>query len=107
MLAVAAHPHLPEDDTGSTLDADRLQGDAARKSFEKALSEARRQGATLLELRAAHSLAASLAGEGRIPEARAVLEPAVASVSEGLDTRDVIEATALLSSIQAMSPARR
>ena len=77
------------------LDADRLQGDAAREVIRKGAGEARRQGATLLELRAAHSLAASLAGEGRIPEARAVLEPAVASVSEGLDTRDVVEATAL------------
>jgi predicted ATPase len=87
------------------LDADRLQGDAARESFEKALSEARRQGAALLELRAAHSLAAWLAGEGRIAEARAVLEPVIAAVSEGLDTADVVEATALLGSIQATSSA--
>jgi predicted ATPase len=89
------------------LDADRLQGDAARESFEKALSEARRQGAALLELRAAHSLAAWLAGEGRIAEARAVLEPVIAAVSEGLDTADVVEATALLGSIQATSSAHR
>jgi predicted ATPase len=88
------------------LDADRLQGEAARESFEKALAEARRQGAALLELRAAHSLAAWLAGEGRISEARAALEPVVAGVSEGLETPDVVEATALLSSIQATSPAR-
>jgi predicted ATPase len=88
------------------LDADRLQGEAARESFEKALTEARRQGAALFELRAAHSLAAWLAGEGRISEARAALEPVVAGVSEGLETPDVVEATALLSSIQATSPAR-
>ncbi len=82
------------------LDADRLQGEAAREAFEKALAEARHQGASLLELRAAHSLAAWLAGEGRMPEARAVLEPVVAGVSEGLETPDVREATALLASLQ-------
>jgi adenylate cyclase len=82
------------------LDADRLQGEAAREAFEKALAEARRQGASLLELRAAHSLAAWLAGEGRMPEARAVLEPVVGGVSEGLETPDVREAAALLASLQ-------
>jgi tetratricopeptide (TPR) repeat protein len=103
-LATAQHmfePELHRLRGELLLDADRLQAEAARESFEKALAEARRQGAALLELRAAHSLAASLSGDGRVSEARALLEPVVASVSEGLDTRDVVEATALLSSIQA------
>ena len=106
-LATAQHmfePELHRLRGELLLDADRLQGEAAREAFEKALAEARRQGAALLELRAAHSLAAWLAGEGRIAEARAALEPVVAGVSEGLDTRDVVEATALLSSLPATSP---
>ena len=41
-----------------------------------------------------------LAMVARRPEARAVLEPVVAGVSEGLETPDVREATALLASLQ-------
>jgi predicted ATPase len=103
-LATAQHmfePELHRLRGELLLDADRLHGESAREAFEQALAEARHHGARLLELRAAHSLAAWLAGEGRASEARAVLEPVVASVSEGLNTLDVVEATALLSSLQA------
>jgi tetratricopeptide (TPR) repeat protein len=107
-LATAQHmfePELHRLRGELLLDADRLHGESARDAFEQALAEARRQGAGLLELRAAHSLAAWLAGEGRAAEARAVLEPVVAGVSEGLNTLDVVEATALLASLQTTSGA--
>ena len=70
--------------------------DAAERSFREALAIARRQGARVLELRAAGSLARLWRGQGRAREAHALLAPAVAWFTEGRDTADLREAEALL-----------
>ena len=70
--------------------------DAAERSFREALAIARRQGARVLELRAAGSLARLWREQGRAREAHALLAPAVAWFTEGRDTADLREAEALL-----------
>jgi len=68
----------------------------AEASFRAAIELARRQGARMHELRAATSLARWLTEGGRVAEARRLLAPLHAWFTEGFDTRDLVEAKALL-----------
>jgi class 3 adenylate cyclase/predicted ATPase len=69
---------------------------SARASLEQAIEIARQQGAKSLELRAACSLARLLRNTNRHDEARAMLADIYGWFTEGFDTRDLIEAKALL-----------
>ena len=68
----------------------------AEASFREAIALARRQGAKMYELRATTSLARWLTKGGRVAEARRMLARLYASFTEGFDTRDLVEAKALL-----------
>ena len=68
----------------------------AEESFRKAAQIARTQEARSLELRALTSLARLLITQHRIPEAKALLEPAYRWFEEGLDTEDLRHARAAL-----------
>jgi predicted ATPase len=68
----------------------------AEKSYRRALQVARDQSAKSWELRAAMSLVRLLQKQNRRAEARAVLAPIYQWFTEGLDTRDLSEAQALL-----------
>jgi predicted ATPase len=63
------------------------------------LVKAREEGTRMLELRAAVSLAGFLRDDGEYNQARDVLEPVYAWFTEGLDTRDLLEAKALLAEL--------
>lgn len=100
-LAVAAQTGQPFFDA----DLYRLQGDVllatggadeAAASYHRALAIAREQGARSLELRGATSLARLLRDQGKRAEARDLLAPIYGWFTEGFDTRDLIEAKALL-----------
>ena len=69
---------------------------AAEKSYRKAIEVARSQSAKGFELRAAMSLARLWQGQHRRKEARALLAPVYNWFTEGLETRDLVEARALL-----------
>ena len=64
--------------------------------FGDALAVARRQGARAYELRAAVAYGRFLRDHGRAGEGRALLAPVYAWFTEGFDTRDLVEAKALL-----------
>lgn len=68
----------------------------AEACFRRAIAEARRSAALMLELRAATSLARLLISLGRDGEAQRALLPVVAQLSEGLDGPDLRAARALL-----------
>jgi predicted ATPase len=68
----------------------------AREDFHAAKRIAAQQGAKLLELRAATSLAQLWGGEGRRAEAHGLLAPVYGWFTEGFDTLDLKEAKALL-----------
>src|SRR5215831_11722991 len=68
----------------------------AEASYQRALQIARDQSAKSWELRAAMSLVRLLQKQNRREEARAVLAPTYEWFTEGLDTRDLSEAQALL-----------
>jgi class 3 adenylate cyclase/tetratricopeptide (TPR) repeat protein len=68
----------------------------AEMLFQRALAIASEQEAKSLELRAATSLARLWRGQGRRAEARDLLAPICGWFTEGFDTRDLIEARALL-----------
>ncbi len=74
-------------------DAGRKAGEA---HFREALERARSAGALMLELRAATSFARLRRAQGRAEEGRALLAPLYAAFHEGLDTRDLRAARALL-----------
>ncbi len=69
--------------------------DEAEAAYRRALEVSRRQGARWLELRAARGYADFLAGAARIDEARALLDPLLASFTEGRETYDYLAAEAL------------
>src|SRR5439155_14783398 len=76
-----------------------LEGAAAAEVeavFRNALAVARRQGARAYELRTAVAYARFLRHHGRAAEGRELLAPIYAAFTEGLDTRDLVEAKALL-----------
>jgi class 3 adenylate cyclase len=75
---------------------DSAQREEAEGCFLRALEVARGQQARSLELRAATSLARLRHVQGRPDEARALLQPIYAAFAEGLDTRDLREAAAVL-----------
>ena len=80
---------------GSETEAERL--------FRRALEIAGGQEARSLELRAAVSLALMLAARGRRTEARALLAPIYDWFTEGFDTRDLVQARALLADLAAQA----
>ena len=68
----------------------------AEALFQRALDVARAQDARTYELRAAMSLARLWREQGRSAEAHSLLAPIYAWFTEGFDTRDLVEAKALL-----------
>jgi class 3 adenylate cyclase/tetratricopeptide (TPR) repeat protein len=72
---------------------------AAEHLYRKALSIAREQEAKLWELRATASLARLRRDQGRHAEARDLLAPVYGWFTEGFDTPDLKEATALLDAL--------
>jgi class 3 adenylate cyclase/predicted ATPase len=68
----------------------------AEASLREALGVARRQSGRSYELRAATSLARLWQQQGREQEARELLAPIYAWFTEGFDTRDLMDAKALL-----------
>ena len=88
----------------------RLRGELLRLSFEepdcevwfqRSLDVCRHQGAKSLELRAAMSMARLWRDQGKVSEARELLAPVYGWFTEGFDTRDLIEAKALLEGLVA------
>jgi class 3 adenylate cyclase/tetratricopeptide (TPR) repeat protein len=65
-------------------------------TFRDALTVARRQGAKAYELRAGTRYGLFLRAHGRAAEARDLLAPIYGWFTEGFDTRDLVEAKALL-----------
>ena len=65
-------------------------------ALRTALQIAEDQGAFLLKLRAAMSLARLWRDQGKVQQARNLLAPVYGWFTEGLDTRDLKEAKALL-----------
>jgi predicted ATPase len=72
----------------------------AEALFRRALEIARAQEAKSFELRAATSLARLWQRQGKLAEARALLAPVYAWFTEGFDTRDLVEAKALLEELR-------
>jgi predicted ATPase len=73
---------------------------AAEEHFLRSLDWARRQGALSWELRTSTSLARLQQDQGRIAEARSLLQPVYDCFSEGLETADLKTAKAFLDSLQ-------
>jgi predicted ATPase len=73
----------------------------AQTYFERALIVARKQQAKSWELRAAMSMARLWRDQGRQEGARALLAPIYDWFTEGFDTRDLMEAKALLDALAA------
>ena len=73
---------------------------AAEACFLRALAVAREQGARLWKLRAATSLARLWQAQGRCVEARDLLASVHGWFTEGLDTRDLRDAKALLDELR-------
>jgi len=84
VLALQTEPSSPE---------------AAEQLFREAINIAQAHGAKSWELRAAMSMARLLQARGQRKEAVACLEPILEWFTEGLGTADLIEATALMSSL--------
>ena len=66
------------------------------REFRTALEIAEKQGAFLLKLRAATSLARLWRDQGKVQQARELLAPVYNWFTEGFDTPDLKEAKALL-----------
>jgi predicted ATPase len=66
------------------------------RAYRSALETVERQGTKAYALRVGTSYARWLAGRGRDAEARALIGPLCATVTEGFDTRDVVDARGLL-----------
>jgi class 3 adenylate cyclase/predicted ATPase len=73
--------------------------DKAEAHFEHALAVARQQEAKSWELRASMSLARLWRDQGKVSEARQLLAPVYGWFTEGLETRDLKEAKALLADL--------
>jgi predicted ATPase len=92
----AAELHRLRGELAIRQDCPRLAPTNAEAAFEEALAIARSQQARAFELRAAVSLARWWRDDGRIAQARGLLEPVRARFTEGFDTADLIEADTLL-----------
>ena len=68
--------------------------------FQHALGIAKSQEARILQIRTAASLACHLSSQGRVAEARDLLDPIYAWFKEGFDTPDLIQAKALLNKLK-------
>jgi predicted ATPase len=68
----------------------------AENYYRQALAAAQRQSAKFWELRAAMSIARLWRDQGKREEARDLLAPVYFWFNEGFDTRDLMEAKALL-----------
>ena len=68
----------------------------AEPAYLQSLAIAREQGARWLELRAARGYANYLSAKGLTADARKILEPVAASLTEGHGTLDFLYADALL-----------
>ena len=68
----------------------------AQAHFQHAISTARQQQAKSWELRAAMSVARLWRDQGKVQQARELFAPVYGWFTEGFDTRDLIEAKALL-----------
>jgi hypothetical protein len=80
------------------LDADD-SGGAAAALLGRSLAVAGEQGAPAWALRSATSLSALYLRQGRRPQARATLEPALARCREGRDTADLRAALDLMAAL--------
>ena len=69
------------------------------RALRTALEIAEEQGAFLLKLRAATSLARLWRDQGKVRQARELLAPVYGWFTEGFDTRDLKEAKALLAEL--------
>jgi TRAP-type mannitol/chloroaromatic compound transport system substrate-binding protein len=78
------------------LGVNRARAEEAERLYREALRMAGAQGARWHELRAARAFAALLASQDRHAEAREVLAPVVAAMTEGHVTIDYVAADALL-----------
>jgi predicted ATPase len=72
------------------------QADESEAAFRLAVETARRQEGKSLELRATTSLAELWQGQGRNEQARDLLQPVYDWFTEGFDTKDLMDAKALL-----------
>ena len=72
----------------------------ADREFQAAIETAAAQGAKLSELRASVARARLQAARGKRRQARDILTPIYGWFSEGLETRDLVEARALLADLQ-------
>jgi predicted ATPase len=70
-------------------------------ALRTALQIAEEQGALLLKLRAATSLARHWRSQGKVQQARELLAPVYGRFTEGFDTRDLKDAKALLEELAA------
>ena len=73
---------------------------AAEHWFQAAIAEARGHGNRWIELRAANSLAGLWQSQGKRKEAHDLLAPVYNWFTEGFDTKDLIEAKALLDQVR-------
>ena len=108
-LAEAARIVETTEERNSEAELHRLRGDllnttrdpsAAERAYHQALAVARRQSATLLELRASISLARFWCKQGKRIAARDLLAPIYGWFTEGFDTPDLKEARALLDTLE-------
>ncbi len=76
------------------------QADAAEACFRQAIETARRQQSRAWELRATMSLARLWQRQGRYDEARGVLATVYGKYTEGFATPDLVDAAALLQSLE-------
>ena len=79
----------------------------AEVEFTRALAIARQQQAKSWELRAAMSMARLWRDQGKVQQARELLTPVYGWFTEGFDTRDLMEAKALLEELAASPFLRR
>jgi predicted ATPase len=75
------------------------RAEAAEDEFRLAVEIARAKESKWFELRATIGLAGLLLNEHRRNEARDCLQPIFSSFTEGFDTRDLLDACALLAEI--------
>jgi len=72
----------------------------AEAAFKAAIDIAQKQSAKAIALRAATRLARVWAEDGKLESAHDLLLPILDQFSEGIDTRDLVEANVLLSELQ-------